>query len=343
MNVVKEQGRNRGKTQHYMLTADPTLLRSCWEVEREETEDGTEAVKTEDRRGDAAQKVERGPGETPNKKRLFEKYEIWAPATCRSGEKERDKIRWSRKKMFWGKIGGWRSGGSGGVQRGVWRNAREAESGVSSGRLPAALPTLWSYLACLLGVHEPGHFHTPPPPLAPHLPHTPPPVQAKLLTQQRSQVKLKFCYQCWPRLRKNIWTCAHTQNILGRKDKHLSTCAPFILVCHADWGEKRWEIKATRKAWSLKVQTQLRQNKISQCALPNTGFAICLIWLKSATSESIRLPALGKMPIKHLLVKKRSSLLAVLMLSRHRLRASKQKLLWSRFLWMSDVRRKMVI
>lgn len=71
MNVVKEQGRNRGKTQHYMLTADPTLLRSCWEVEREETEDGTEAVKNEDRRGNAAQKVGRGPEETPNKKRLF--------------------------------------------------------------------------------------------------------------------------------------------------------------------------------------------------------------------------------------------------------------------------------
>lgn len=45
MNVVKEQGRNRGKTQHYMLKADPTLLRSCWEGEEEEREDGEEAVK----------------------------------------------------------------------------------------------------------------------------------------------------------------------------------------------------------------------------------------------------------------------------------------------------------
>lgn len=82
MNVVKEHGRNRGKTQHYMLTADPTLLRSCWEVEREETEDGTEAVKTEDRRGDAAQKVEKGPRKTTNTKMLFEKYETWVSATC---------------------------------------------------------------------------------------------------------------------------------------------------------------------------------------------------------------------------------------------------------------------
>lgn len=51
-------------------------------MEREETEDGTEAVKTEDRRGVAAQKVEKEPEETPNTKMLFEKYETWASATC---------------------------------------------------------------------------------------------------------------------------------------------------------------------------------------------------------------------------------------------------------------------
>lgn len=55
-------------------------------MEREETEDGTEAVKTEDRRGDGAQKVEKAPRETPNKKMLFEKYEIWGFCDMLIGE-----------------------------------------------------------------------------------------------------------------------------------------------------------------------------------------------------------------------------------------------------------------
>lgn len=42
-------------------------------------------------------------------------------------------------------------GGNGGLVR----NVSEARREVSSGRLPAVLPTLRSYQVCLLGVHEP--------------------------------------------------------------------------------------------------------------------------------------------------------------------------------------------
>lgn len=47
----------------------------------------------------------------------------------------------SRKEMLGGKMGEQRERGERG-QQGVWRNVREAEKGVNSGRLPAVLPPL---------------------------------------------------------------------------------------------------------------------------------------------------------------------------------------------------------
>lgn len=56
MNVVKEQGGNRGKTQNYMLKADPTLLRSCWEGGGGAQGRWRRGSKVRDRRGDTTQK-----------------------------------------------------------------------------------------------------------------------------------------------------------------------------------------------------------------------------------------------------------------------------------------------
>lgn len=62
MNVVKERGRSRGRTQHYMLKADPTLLRSCWDGRRRGKVEkrGERGSKGRNRREDAAQEEKNG-------------------------------------------------------------------------------------------------------------------------------------------------------------------------------------------------------------------------------------------------------------------------------------------
>ncbi len=125
-----------------------------------------------------------------------------------------EKMSWSRKEMLGGKMGGQRGRRERG-QRGVWRNVREAEKGVSSGRLPAALPPLWSYLACLLGVHT----------APPHPSYPADPLQSPLLSTLYLQQAKRLCdalhFTCFVRkhieARMNIQTHAGIQTCREQK------------------------------------------------------------------------------------------------------------------------------